>query len=260
VTLAEPHPKLRCRLPPNPRLKRPTREHPVLGRLEYVNRNGAWWQSVSIIAGSHVRLDLQHPSAKLDDATMDAASQQLSWIQSHHSDVLRHAALQLERGHYRPPCDDSPRPIPLTPSQLSALRPFMVHLLKDFTIVRYECDALPDGTLCGADCLEVTTDRISELGDVLLLNRSLDDRANVILSRPLPPGLPEYKNSIPDQFVAKLAADYWIRLDKELTVLLNAAIEEVRTLAANPQLACSQYMGSVEMLLRDVARSAENQE
>ena len=38
------HPKLRLRPKRNPHLRRPIRQHPTFGELEYVNRSG--WQTI----------------------------------------------------------------------------------------------------------------------------------------------------------------------------------------------------------------------
>src|SRR5215475_611781 len=57
--MAQSHPKLALRPEALAGLNRPTLKHKTLGTLEYINRDGGWWQGVAIIAGCTARMDVQ---------------------------------------------------------------------------------------------------------------------------------------------------------------------------------------------------------
>ena len=254
--MTKAHPELCLRPRRNPHLKRPTHEHPVLGTLEYVNQDGGWWQSETRIAGEFVRLDFQQ-DGRISPAALDFASEMLLWVQSDERDVRYYVAEQLARGNFTSNFKDSHDEKLDDLSVLDSLRPCMIILWDDRAELRYECDSLPNGKLFGADCIEVRINESKLPQHVFLLSRWDDNRAKMLLDRPLPDDAREFENTIPDQFVSRIAAPGSIKFDDALQRLLDRAIDEVDNLTRGQSPECASYMRTVKVLLMDVAKAAD---
>ena len=92
------HPQLRLRPVRNPHLRRPSREHPVFGKLEYVNTDGGWWKGTTTIDGTAVRVDVQEMTNIAIEA-LDRAGSFVTWIQSNGSVLRRHIGSELLAGN-----------------------------------------------------------------------------------------------------------------------------------------------------------------
>lgn len=255
--MTEPHPRLCFRPRPKKGLARPTCEHSTLGHLEYINRDGGWWQSTTEISGNLVRLDFQAETTRLTDEMLESAAAKLAWVQAHEPQIRSHAAIQLQTGKFRSNLKNPPNVSLSDATLLDSLRPCMIIIWSDWSDLCYDCDHLPEGELFGADSLQVTIQGTSEPGMVFLYSRFLKLRAEIILEQPIPPDAPAFENSLADQFVSKIAVDRVIAVDDEVKDLIATATKEVKTLSENGSQQLKNYLRTIEIFLRDIIRSAE---
>jgi hypothetical protein len=244
------HPKLCSRPQPRPGAKRPTLGHAVLGALEYVNRDGGWWQGTAAIGGVAVRLDLQQPANPAADAVQSAA-ESLQWVQENEATIRGQIGARLAAAEYHAAGRGEPEPIADAAALLPALRPMKVVLWRDHAELYYDCALLPDGNLRGAHQVGVFLD--AERGiDITLDQLELDRRAANLLGRPVPAELVDFVDSLADQFLAR-AATGGIVLDAELTDLLETAIAEIEPRRARAGSATAgDYLTSVANVLRAI--------
>lgn len=251
-----PHPKLCLRPQPSPGLQRPKLQHPVLGTLEYINRDGGWWQGTARVAGCIVRVDLQQP-ANVPPQALTVAARFFRWIQSNQSLLHAHVENELTAGNAHSNIRDHGTRAPRLnhPEILRDLRPYMVVLWDDHVELRYDCDALPDGNVFGAQRIYVSVDSNFSLERTFLMAQTLERRAEQFFERPVPVDASDFVNSLGDQLIAK-AATGRLALDSELRGHLKAAISdaEQRSHAGSPE--CASYMVSVKALLSEIGKAA----
>jgi hypothetical protein len=251
------HPKLCSRPKPNPGLKRPMLEHPVLGAMEYINRDGGWWQGTTSIARSPVRLDLQR-GANVPAKALNAAAGMLQWVQQHESEIRSFAERELKAGAARSNLVQHVKGIPKlkdTDSLVKLLVPDMVVLWDAAAELRFACDNLPGGNLLGAHYVEVRVEA-QKPESVFIREVGIDNMAQKILASPVPCDAGDWENSISDQFVARAAQWGWFEFDAELRKLLAEAIDRTDAVQAkSPE--CALYMQSVNRVLHRIAQEAE---
>jgi hypothetical protein len=228
--------------------------------LQYVNRDGGWWQSQGAVAGSSVRLDVQE-DVNVPESRLDATAGLYQWIRDNEPSVRSFVAQELSAGRFTSNLVEHPTGgVGLeTPRVLEAIRPYLIVLSGDHAELRYEGDALADGQMFGADCIEVTigSDRTPE--SVFLRDSGRDGRAHRILDRPLPADAADFENSVPDQFVARAAYWGWFSFSDELRGLLQQAILRVDELMRTGSPDRASYMGTVKRLLLDIAKDADEE-
>lgn len=251
--MAEQHPKLRFRPKPKIKAKRPTMQHPVLGTMEYINRDGGWWQGKADIAGTIVRLDLQK-GTKVTEEERQSAARFLEWIQNNESTLREHVKSTLEDGKARSNMTAHSNGVPELdePEILDDLRPSMVVLWDDQAELHYDCDSIPNGNLFGAQRIEVDIDRNFVPIFVRLLDLSFRTRAEMFFDRQLPEDVIGFEGSLGDQLIAS-AAEGTLSLDAELRKILRQAIQDASHRIRSSSSEGASYLTSAKVLLSELA-------
>jgi hypothetical protein len=253
------HPQLTLRPRPSPGLQRPTLRHPVLGTLEYVNRDGGWWQGTATLAGLPVPVHVRQDANPSDEA-VQAAADFLQWVQQNEPSCRAYLGTQLSAGDFRsnvpwhgrrPPAVDGP-------AVVKALRPAQLVLSPELAELRYDCAALPGGSLEGAHRIEVMIGDGRAPEAVFLQQLDLHARAEDLLERPLPADAADFENSLADQFVATAAAGP-LRFDAELKGLLDQAIKDTEGRLKNAAPYATAYLTAVGAVLKELAQLAQTQ-
>jgi hypothetical protein len=253
------HPQLTLRPQPSPGLQRPTLRHPALGMLEYVNRDGGWWQGTATIAGLPVPMHVQQ-NANPSEEALQAAADFLQWVQQNEPPCRAYLAERLSAGEFqsnvpwhgrRPPTVDGP-------AIVKALRPAQLVLSPELAELRYDCAALPGGSLEGAHRIEVMIGAGKAPEAVLLQELDRHSRAADLLERPLPADAADFANSLADQFVAT-AAEGPLRFDAELKGLLDQAVEDTEGRLRKASPYATAYLTAVKAVLKDLAQLAHTQ-
>jgi hypothetical protein len=253
-----PHPKLCFRPQPHPGLRRPKLTHPVLGNLEFINRNGSWWQGRATIAGSSARMDVQQ-GANPADAALNAAADTLQWVQENEPAIRTYMGERLATGDFR---TNPQRQVSTTmrylddPTILSGLRPCKIVLWGDYADLEYDCTALPDGNLLGGHTVNIRIDAGKSPTLCSLYYLDFCQKAERFFERPLPADAVDFENSVADQLIAKAAEWGWLRLDAELSDMLEKAIDRTDARINDGSAECVSYMKSVKLLLRDIPKTS----
>ncbi|HZZ77289.1 MAG TPA: hypothetical protein VFE62_02155 [Gemmataceae bacterium] len=255
--MAEAHPKL-CLRPKAVGLNRPKLEHPVLGTLEYINVDGGWWQGVTIVAGCSARLDFQKGANPSQD-DVEKAAKYLQTVRTHEPAFRAFVGQKLAERNFDTNVEEdvSGRPIP---ADLSKLRPSMVVLWSDWADLEYDCSALPEGHLLGANRVEVLLDA-GETPTKLFLHRDdLRYKAGRLLQQIVPTQAEDYVNSLADQFISRVAQWGSIGFNPELRQLLTRAIEDVKRRLGGGTPDYLAYMRSVKALLLELEAATSSPE
>jgi hypothetical protein len=228
----------------------------VLGALEYVNRDGGWWQGQAQLASSVVRVDLQQ-RASVPEQALTVAANFLEWVQKNEAIVRSHVEKVLSAGDARSNMLKHVRRVPrlADPRILRDLRPYMIVLWDDRAELRYDCDALPEANLFGAQQVFVDIDSSNSPESVFLMDLGFDRRAERLFDRPVPPDAADYANSLGDQLIAK-AATGMLELDAELRGYLAQAIADANQRISTGTVEVASYMTSVRALLLELGKSA----
>lgn len=249
--MIDPHPKLCHRPKPRPVRNRPKKEHPVLGKLEFVNESPGWWQSSVMIDDANVRIDVQH-NARVTDELLDAAANLLSWIANNVDRLRDYATDELSAGRFRSNIKEEHEERLTDRSVLDALRPSLAVLQDDSAEFSFDCGSLPDGHLFEADQIQISIDKNRTPNLVFLMQLGVESLAESILKLPIPPDCADFIGTIPDQFIARAAEWGWIDLDDELRVLLKKGIVEVNRRIDGGSAESIAYMKKVRHLLRRI--------
>ena len=255
--MTKPHPSLCNRPKPKTQPQRPAKVHPIFGRLEYINRDGGWWQSTVPMADRPTRVKLVQ-RARLSDDVIDSAACFLSWILKNQQQVRAHLGRELSNGVYRSNMEKHPCDKLADSSLLEAIYPCEIVLYNDFAELAYECFSLPEGKLFGADRIAVTIDSSKVPTSVFLSELGLHDRAQGILELPLPADLSHFEESLADQFVARAAEWGWFDFDDQLQELLDGAIRSVEEQMRTTSEESAEYLRRVLLLLKDIPREADD--
>lgn len=255
--MVQSHPKLRFRPQSSTGVRRPRVEHPDLGELEYINRDGGWWQGHVHIDGAPVRLDVQQP-ANISREALAAAADFVKSARAIEPTLRDHIANQAAEGKVGSNIDNYLWLQPeIDAASLESLRPNTIVVWDDHADFRYDCDALPDGNLFGGSIVEVRINADKSGGRVMLLDFGDDRRAETLFALPLPSDATDFEGSIGDQFIAQ-AATGQLRLDADLRRELAGAIADAERRIAVGSPACVHYMTSVKALLNTFAKRAES--
>lgn len=254
------HPRLPVRPIRNPNLKRPTRNHPLLGEIEFVSGNGTWWESKHPLGfgDTFVKYDCSR-TGPLTPEMLDASAAFFTKVSANEVLIREEIACRLTRGEYRDTAwkPDTPKDLPKLkdPNVAQAIRPFLFIDFGSSAWLEYELDDTPDGKLLGANRLQARVDEDCAISSIQLFEDDCQSRVERMLERPLPGVLPDYVNSLPDQFV--VAASGGIeQLRKSATwlkPLLQQATAEVDGLMKSKPIDCGSYLRSVRRFLSDLA-------
>jgi hypothetical protein len=132
----------------------------------------------------------------------------------------------------------------------------MVVLWNDHAELRYDCDALPDGNLFGAQQVYVDIDSSKSPESAILMDLGFDRRAERLFDRPLPTDAADFENSLGDQLIAKAAAGR-LALDAELRHHLEQAQTDANRRINTGTTESVSYMISVRALLSEIAKAAQ---
>jgi hypothetical protein len=253
------HPKLCVRETPNPYLKRPAIEHPVLGHLEYINRDGGWWQTMTRFSGCLIRLDLQSET-RVSQSQLDSAAVLLTWLQTHEPQVRDAANQKLMAGDYRNNVNGRGPMKLAAPKFLDGRRLQLIALWSDHCDLYYDCEGTSDEALFGAHTIEVSFEERVEDCSVLIFARSISDRAKILLEREVPHEDRNFINRLPDQFVSRTAKFGARGFDDQLRATLRQAIEDLDKWMQTASIEFKSYLRSVHLLLVEVAQNVDTKE
>ncbi|MBC7855642.1 MAG: hypothetical protein IAF94_19600 [Pirellulaceae bacterium] len=258
MTPAPLHPQLRLRPVRNPHLRRPSLEYPVLGKLEYVNTDGGWWQGTTEIDGTCVRTDVNKMSSNLASEEFDPAGRFLTWIRGNGARLRQYIAEELSAGNVFELQKISRGPIlPSDLPNLSLLRPFMLIIEADSARLKYECDSLPMGQLLGFSTVQMTIE-VSSAGfapkQVRLFQQALSERGERLLARAVPDGEPDFINSLSDQFLAAAGSRGYFKFDAALRTLLDEAIGKIDSGISISTGELKSFLLSISLLLAEIKR------
>jgi hypothetical protein len=229
---------------------RPTREHPVLGKLEYVNQNGQWWQSQVRVSGQLVRLDFHPPSGvRLTNEDLVTGTILFEWIRDNEARLRDNAFADLRK---QPDISGA-----LT---ASLARPYMIWLWDDHADVMYEYDDFTENAPLKGLQIEISVKEGQLAGKSGTRWMRYDERCENLLKRPLPPGLEWFVDSLPDQFIATVAAWLTIKLDSaELRDLLREAQTEVADALSKADGEVRLYLLAAQSLLKEIGDEVDAQ-
>jgi len=250
------HPNLCLRSVPNPNLKRPTREHQILGRLEYINRDGGWWQSTNRLDGMLVRVDVQF-DMRVTAQELDASAELLTWTQQNISMLRSFAKRELANGTYRIGLVGGPHECYTDGDVVDSLRPYLIVIWSDSVSLDFECDHFPEGCFSGKNVLSISANPAMTNAYVNVFSNSIDGRAKTFLDREVPSEMCEFVNSLPDRFICRMASSGVRGIDAELQPLLLEAIRELdqRWTATTSQ--ATSFLRSARLLLNELSKSTE---
>jgi hypothetical protein len=232
-------------------LNRPTKDHPDLGELVFINDPPGWWKGTFAIGPYLVHLDLQH-GANIPKEFIEGATRYVEWIKANESSIREFIASAINENRFQTGME--PRPTgSVTSFALSKLVPWTLHCFADRAEFHYSAADLDAGNLIGAERVIFGIDSDLKPSSVFLIREEGNRWAYYY--RPIPPEAVGYENSLPDQFIARNLCFGDLALDDELRSLLTKAIEDVDRRQQSGSPACAAYMRSVQRFLRRLAKS-----
>jgi hypothetical protein len=231
----------------------------ALGTLEYINRDGGWWQGTVVIAGVPVRIDWEAEETNIPSDRIEEAGRRLRWMQEHEAALRDYAGAQLLAGDFdssirihekrKPRLDDE--------SVVGRLLPQMVRIWDSGSSLTYDASDLPGGELFGAHEVTIYVDAELAPESVKLDRLDFSARAKRLFQRPFPQDLAGFENSIADQLIAKAAEYGSLDMDSELRTLVEQSLEQVAAMTVTCSPLAKSYLGEAKRLLQEIAKTEE---